>query len=273
MRFFSMLKNFKNRSLKPPMSVLFPAVEHWFQGEQGQLLLAAQERQLEHALADCFGYHLVQLSVSRKKKLYESARIQHKISCYPLLGEKVNGSYEIDVCSTFEQLPFATGSVDTVILHHSFEFVENPQQLLREVERITVNGGHIILLGFNPYSLMGVQSLITRYLPRSIWHNKSLSHHRMSDWLSLLGFQVTQQYFGYHHLESYALNSSRAVFKRCLALVKNLPFGSFYCLTAIKQTAAMTPDTKRWLKTTSGFSALTPKTNIRHGKVVPMKRD
>lgn len=265
-------KSISFKQKKPPVELLFSAVEHWFQTDQGQLLLAAELRQLESSLAECFGYHLVQLSVSRKQVLYESSRVQHNFSCYPLAGLANTTGAEVDVRSEFDQLPFATASVDAVILHHCHEFVENPQKVLREVERITVNGGHVIVLGFNPYSLMGIQGLITRYLPRSIWHNKSLSHHRMADWLSLLGFQLKQQQFGYHHLERRQRQSANGLVNKLYSLMRKLPLGSFYCMTAIKQEVALTPDSKHWLKSSPGFAALNPKANIRHGKVVPLKR-
>lgn len=255
---------------KPPLSVLFPAVEHWFNSRRGQLLMASEQAILDQLLNDCFGYDLLQLSVSRQAILYESARVRHKYRAYPLRGQGLNDKGKVEVYTDLQQLPFASQSIDVVIIHHSHEFTDNAQALLREVERITVNGGHVIILGFNPYSLMGLQTLITRYLPRSIWHNRFLSHWRINDWLSLLGFHVKQQRFGYHYLDKYK-EADNALIKACCKYLFKLPIGGVYCLSAVKQVAAVTPDTPRWLKTPRGFSVLTPKANMRRENVVPIK--
>ena len=123
---------------------------------------------------------------------------------------------------------------------------------------------------------MGLQGAIARFLPRSIWHNQTYSSAKMQEWLSILGFQLTQKEFGYHRL-SGKRKKPRNSWRRLVArlfhqLTKQLPLGSFYCITAVKQEAAMTPDAVKWRAATAGFSALSPKANIRHGKVVPFKK-
>ncbi|WP_339668031.1 class I SAM-dependent methyltransferase [Dasania marina] len=258
----------------PPLELVFPAVEHWFESEEGQALLCAEQYLIKRSLNGCFGYHILQMSVTRQRSLCHTARVQHKFCVYPVAGNKQG--QRVDVVADIQQLPLASGSVDAVLLHHSHEFAANPQQLLREVERVMVNGGHLIVVGFNPYSLMGLQSVLTRYLPRSIWHNKTFSHSRMEDWLSLLGFQVTQRQFGYHRFAG-SRKKSRSNFwrfiNRCVvSATKKLPLGSFYCITSVKQEAAMTPDSSRWRTAASGFTTLRPKANIRQGKVIPFKK-
>jgi len=98
----------------------------------------------------------------------------------------------------------------------------------------------------------------------------------MEEWLSILGYQLTQRQYGYHRLASKRKKYTSkpwAFFARlAFHLTKKLPLGSFYCITAVKQEAAMTPDTVKWRSTASGLSALSPKANIRQGKVVPFKK-
>ncbi|MCR8921783.1 class I SAM-dependent methyltransferase [Dasania sp. GY-MA-18] len=261
-------------SKAPPMELVFPAVEHWFESEEGQALLCAEQYLIKRSLNTCFGYHILQMSVTRQRSLCSTARVQHKFCVYPVAGNKLG--QRVDVVSDIQQLPFASGSVDAVVLHHSHEFAAKPQQLLREVERVMVNGGHLIVVGFNPYSLMGLQSALSRYFPRSIWHNKTFSHYRMEDWLSLLGFQVTQRQFGYHRFAGNRKKSRSKFWRfinRCLIVAtKKLPLGSFYCITSVKQEAAMTPDHSRWRTASTGFTSLRPKANIRQGKVIPFKK-
>ena len=259
---------------KPPVELVFPAVEHWFQSDEGQSLLCAEQYLIKRSLGDCFGYFIMQMSVTREKLLCHTARVQHKFSVYPVTPRSPLDN--VDLLVDVEQMPLASNSLDAVLLHHSHEFVDNPQQLLREIERVMVNGGHLIVVGFNPYSLMGLQGLLTRIFPRAIWHNKSYSQKRMEDWLSILGFQLTQKQYGYHRFAAKRKkHKGRAwsfVMRQINRITKQLPLGSFYCITAVKQEAAMTPDTASWRSAANSLSALSPKANIRHGKVVPFKK-
>ena len=47
------------------------------------------------------------------------------------------------------QLPFAANSIDLVVMPHVLEFYDDPHQILREVERILIPEGQIVLTGFN----------------------------------------------------------------------------------------------------------------------------
>ena len=263
-----------SKAKKPPVELVFPAVEHWFQSEEGQSLLCAEQYLIKRSLASSFGYFIMQISVCREKLLCRTARVQQKFSLYPVAPRSPLD--HVDLVSDIAQLPLASNSVDAVVLHHSHEFVDNPQQLLREIERVMVNGGNLIVVGFNPYSLMGLQGALTRFLPRSIWHNKSYSLGKMQEWLSILGFQLTQKQFGYHRYANKRNRSKHKLWsffnRLTYNVTKKLPLGSFYCITAVKQEAAMTPDTAKWRPSATGFNVLNPKANIRHGKVVPFKK-
>lgn len=267
---FSPFSFFSSDNVAVPTELLYPAVEHWYQSKLGQLLLASETETVKQTLGDCFGYHLLQLSVVPSNALHKEARVQKKFDCYPIVSKK--NDQHVDVYANFEQLPFEAGSIDTVIVHHCHEFADSPQQVLREVERVTVNGGHVIIVGFNPFSFMGLQSLIARFLPRSIWHNHLVNRHRMVDWLTLLGFQCQQQFFGYPLLEKNCKSASSRLLRVFYALMEKLPLGSFYCISAVKRQAAITPDVSYWLKRTPTFAPLRPKANIRQNKVTPIKK-
>jgi SAM-dependent methyltransferase len=65
----------------------------------------------------------------------------------------------------------------------------NPHQLLRESKEILVSGGHLIILGFNPYSCWGGRKLFSRR--KAPWNGHNFSVYKIRDWLSLLDFQIT----------------------------------------------------------------------------------
>jgi len=84
-------------------------------------------------------------------------------------------------------LPFAPESFSTVILPHALEGHSLPHQVLREVHRVLMPDGHLVLTGFNPYSLMGLQNLVHK---KAVYSGRYYSSPRVIDWLQLLGFQV-----------------------------------------------------------------------------------
>ena len=98
----------------------------------------------------------------------------------------------------FAELPFATQSLDLVVLPHVLEFAQEPHQILREVERVLIPEGQIIVTGFNPASLWGARQAATRlvsrpFLPQS---GELISVPRLKDWLKLLNMEVHPGHFG-----------------------------------------------------------------------------
>ncbi len=125
---------------------------------------------------------------------------------------------------------------------HILEFTEDPHQVLREVERVLVPEGHVVITGFNPVSLWGVRQYLTRlgaspYLPRE---GRFLTLPRIKDWLKLLSFDVERGRFGCY------VPSVRQ--ERWLARWQFMekagdrwwPFlGAVYMLTAVKRVRGM----------------------------------
>ena len=87
------------------------------------------------------------------------------------------------------ELPVVSASVDLVLLPHVLEFSENPHQILREVERVLVPDGHLVLTCFNPMSLWGIRNTFTR-LDSYPWSGRFIHLLRLKDWLALLGFEM-----------------------------------------------------------------------------------
>ena len=51
--------------------------------------------------------------------------------------------------------PLPRHSIDVVIIPHVLEFTRNPGAVLKEVERVLIAEGHLIITGFKPMELMG----------------------------------------------------------------------------------------------------------------------
>ncbi|MEM7366526.1 MAG: methyltransferase domain-containing protein, partial [Pseudomonadota bacterium] len=125
-------------------------IRRWFTTPVGERHLAIQQRVLAQLLPGYFGYHLLQLS-PQSRCLYDQSPVGNQMSMGNSLEEE-NASFWGDGL----QLPFENDSIDVLILHHMLDFFEEPQQLLREVERVALPMGYLVILGFNPVSTWGL---------------------------------------------------------------------------------------------------------------------
>lgn len=157
----------------------------------GQRLQSLEQQWLEQILPNLFGYHLVQVGYVGQVDLTASSRISHRVmmsACRQTLPGHV-----VQFCGQADQLPIASDSVDVVLLPHVLEFAHHPHEVLREVDRILVPEGHVVMLTFNPISLWGAWQLVAGWHRKMPWCGKFLSTTRLRDWLALLGFDTVQQ--------------------------------------------------------------------------------
>lgn len=227
---------------QPQFEHLAPSLHQWFQSELGRAVLAAEQGLVSRRLTDCFGYHLLQLSVDSEVTLFCDSRVQRCFKAGPVAGRFDAPFVQCD----YDALPFETDSLDVVIVHHVLEFAANPHAVLRELHRVAVPEGRILLVGFNPWSLFGGKMLAGRWRREGIWQNHLLSAQRVTDWLELLGFAVDEVDFGFHRLPlNRARNSAGSA---ASPWSRRWPLGGVYAVTAIKQVAAFTPLKPRWVK-------------------------
>ncbi len=170
-------------------------LQDWFQTPPGEYLLDWEREQLDEVVADIFGYHALQLGLPEFKAL-ETNRMPHR---WLAGGQEMSG----DLVTDFSALPFAQSSLDLVVLPHSLDLHPDPHATLREVERVLVPEGRVVICGLNPASLWGLRQrrahLYRRlgfgelFLPDS---GQFIGYWRLRDWLRLLGFEVEAGNFG-----------------------------------------------------------------------------
>jgi SAM-dependent methyltransferase len=159
----------------------------WLETPQGQYVQSWEQAKLDIVLADIFGFNAVQLGFPHIDYL-RANRMPFRISCCGGAGVGVN--------SDPHHLPFATSSLDLVVLPHILEFDANPHQILREVDRVLVPEGSVVVAGFNPFSLWGMRCALSGRHGPPPWQGRYLSVPRLRDWFALLGFETRSGAFG-----------------------------------------------------------------------------
>ena len=210
-------------------------LEAWYQGKNGPYVLAALRSALQPVLDISFGYHILQMGVSRDCPLYDQSTINHRVYCAEQAGGRVN------LVTHSDELPLESDSIDTLIAHHSLEFGPNPHRVLREMQRVLAPQGHMLIVGFNPHSLLGVGASVGRIARNPLWQQQQpVSRHRLTDWLHLLGCEV-QSYSHVYGLPPIGGGKFRELLARGDAWCNahQLPTGGLYILHAIKQVSAL----------------------------------
>ena len=228
------------------------ADEQWFAGTLGQALLKQQQNLLDQSLSCLFGYHLLQLGVSTEADMGANIRISHRFSLHP---ELVKGTRPAGIAQ-FTQLPLACESLDAVILHHALDYTDNPHALLREAARVVMARGHLVIIGFNPYSLWGIWASIARlFSRRACWHYRALRMGRLLDWLNLLNFEVVETRQGFYRPPCFYRSLPSGTTGHLQGLQgwgKNwvdrlrLPGGGFYMVVARNDQTVLTPLKPAW---------------------------
>jgi len=209
----------------------------------GRYVLDWEQQHLDGAVIDIFGFHALQLGLPQIDTLRENRMPLRFCAArrLPAAGESA-GANRVAVINRYEELPFATHSIDLVVMPHILEFASDPHQVLREVERVLVPEGHVVITGFNPYSMWGARQYMSRlgatpYLPRA---GRFISLPRIKDWLKLLSFDVERGRFGCY---VPSVRSERWLGRwRFMEKAGDRwwPFlGALYVLTAVKRVRGM----------------------------------
>jgi SAM-dependent methyltransferase len=190
----------------------------WLKTPAGAYVLQWEQEHLDTAVSDLFGFHALQLGLPELDAL-RANRMPHRWVAVEGEAAPTNASIDsqpepfaspakvgIALYCDFDALPFDTSSLDLVVLPHALELARDPHLALREVERVLVPEGRVVIVGFNPGSLWGLRQQIGRwrrrlnsgsrrglFLPSA---GEFMRYRRLRDWLRLLSFEVEAGRFG-----------------------------------------------------------------------------
>lgn len=218
----------------------------WFTSWPGRAVFAAERAALEEFLPNLFGYYLLQVGSLCDPQALSASRIRSRVwvtEAHPGFDGECTS-----VVGSPQALPFAADSVDVVVLQHVLEFQDSPHEALREAERVLVPEGHLVLAGFNPFSLLGLWRAAERGRAGSPWSGRFVSPARVKDWLALLGLETTEV-----RMVFFRPPFSRPGLLRRLLRLESIgarlwPYaGGVYVIVARKRVATLTPIKPRWL--------------------------
>lgn len=226
----------------------------WWGTPAGRYLLAWEQRWLSAGVADVFGFHALQLGLPALDAL-QTNRMPHRwLACPGQAGGQVSErapalpARVISLQCEFDALPFASQSLDLVVLPHALEMARDPHLTLREVERVLVPEGRLMITSFNPASVWALGAQPRRdhradadshrvdWPPRA----EMIGFHRLRDWLRLLSFEVEAARFG-----CFGPKVDNATWQQRWSFLEPLGqrwwpvLGAAYGLTAVKRVRGM----------------------------------
>ncbi len=214
----------------------------WYNSPLGKLCLKRERQLVQQACERFFGYHQLECLVHPSLPIAEDSLLGHRILAVP---QWQPGFPESTLICESHELPLENDSIDLVVLHHTLDLSEDPHQSVREASRVLRSGGHLVIVGFNPYSLWG----LLRWLRRGVepWNLRFLSSSRVEDWLSLLEFRVKRPSLSM--IEPPINNShwlQRLGFMERWVRRLRLPIGAFYVSVAQKQVGGRIMKKPEW---------------------------
>lgn len=205
------------------MSEEIIGLSDWLQTPPGQYLLGWEQAQFDLTVANLFGFNALQLGLVELDAL-RANRMPHRWLALP---EEASGTglagnlsaagvcpgqglaaQRVHLVTNAAALPFPAASLDLLVLPHTLELSADPHHVLREVERVLVPEGRVVISGLNPASLWGLRQGRGRLLshlglggrePRRLYLPEAgefIGPWRLRDWLRLLSFEVESDRYG-----------------------------------------------------------------------------
>jgi len=246
----------------------------WLKTPAGCYVLDWEQRHVDTVVADLFGFHALQLGLPELDALRanrmphrwvvsESASAEQANDLDARRSEAVDPDHitaaaaapavpriAVALHCDFDALPFDANSLDLVVLPHSLEMARDAHLALREIERVLVPEGRVVIVGFNPSSLWGLRQWFG-HRPRWLgnptqsrqYHppaGEFMGYRRLRDWLRLLSFEVESSRFGCYRppVRSQKWLSRFAWIERCGERWWPV-FGAVYFVVAVKRVRGM----------------------------------
>ncbi|GAB3527865.1 methyltransferase domain-containing protein [Photobacterium alginatilyticum] len=209
----------------------------WSQVVNGEWAAELLQAQLDEWWPKLFGYHMLKLGGLSCELASGHCNIQHQICI-----DKFNPLHTV-IADHFS-LPFVEKSFDACVITHQLDYCSDPHRLLREIDRVMVDDGYILLSGYNPVSILGMRGLLPWNRKRFPWKGRMFMPMRVKDWLGVLNYEVV-----FH--ENFAVLPATK-HQACSAWAESVlsetcsSVGSMYLIVARKRTVPLKPIKPTW---------------------------
>ena len=191
----------------------------WLKTPPGRVLLAWEQERIDRAVFDIFGYHALQMGLPSIDGLRANRMPNRWLASDSMVipeSDPIAPSSDLAISTLplkvpvglycdAEALPFASNSLDLIVMPHTLEMAADPHVALAEATRCLVPEGRLVIVGFNPVSLWAMRQRLGRtghslrmadeqlFLPSA---GEFIGYWRLRDWLRLLNFEVESGRFG-----------------------------------------------------------------------------
>lgn len=219
-------------------------LEDWYRSPLGTEVAALESVCVQRLLNDTFGYYLIQVGMAESfRDALAASRIRHRLS---MRCEQTSAAQGRTLVGLPNALPFGADAVDAILLPHTLDFWPDPRAVLREVERVLIPDGRVIILGFNALSAWGLWSLLPGVGRRVPWCGHFRTAYQIEDWLSVLGFDLeVREHIMFRPPWRRAMGPSCAAFDRLGQRFWSI-LGGVYVIRAVKRVATLTPIRPAW---------------------------
>jgi SAM-dependent methyltransferase len=245
--------------MKPALGYRQPHYpKSWQELPNGEVIVDEINRVLTPWWPKFFGYHLLKIGALSGYINSDGCSIKHQMN---LVERKRSG----DIIADVDDLPFLEHSIDVCLLSHALEFSLDPHHVVREANRVLIPNGYLVITGFNPFSLAGLNKFIPYRKNNTPWNERFFSAMRVKDWLHLMGYEILVDEKILHTSLSGKLNQGKlAKYWQKIASEFFPRLGSVYVLVAKKRVHPLTPIKPKWKIIPKFESVKVPSMNSSH---------
>ena len=181
------------------------SLKRWFESPLGQVILEQQRPLIASVLEEQHKLE-VALAISPAGGLLLQGCGLNSMQKVQLCPGRRSLNYGVNegftpLLADLDAVPLNDSSVDFVLLHHTLEFSTDPHQVLREAIRALAPGGQLLIVGFNPWSMVGLRRWLAGMTRGGApWAHHSLSIARLVDWMHLMSCDIEGVARGFYGL-------------------------------------------------------------------------
>lgn len=212
----------------------------WLQIPNGEIILKEINQVVAKWCPKFFGYHLLKIGALSGEVNCDDSPINHQIT----VSEEVEN---VSVVADIDDLPFLEHSIDVCVLSHVLEFNGDPHHVVREANRVLIPNGYLVITGFNPFSLAGLNRFIPYRRQNFPWQERFFSSMRVKDWLQLMGYEILADEHLLHSSLAGVIGEGKITNYWNKFAKTFLPqLGSVYVIVAKKRVLPLTPIKPKW---------------------------